>query len=99
MKATLRLMLAVALALVAAGSATPVAAQRGQQLQQGERPRENKMTREAQKQLELAMAAGSPEAGAPMYQIALDSAESAIRENVKNPLPYRLKAEALIGLN
>jgi tetratricopeptide (TPR) repeat protein len=92
-------MLAVALALVAAGSATPVAAQRGQQLQQGERPRENRMTREAQKQLELAAAAASPEAAAPMYQIALDSAESAIRERATNPLGHRLKAEALIGLN
>jgi tetratricopeptide (TPR) repeat protein len=91
--------LAVALALAAVGSATPVAAQRGQQLQQGERPRENKMTREAQKQLELAAAAASPEAAAPMYQIALDSAESAIRERATNPLGHRLKAEALIGLN
>ena len=33
-----------------------------------------------------------------MYQIALDSANAAIRENAKNPLGHRLAAEALIGL-
>jgi tetratricopeptide (TPR) repeat protein len=99
MNAPLRLMLAVAVAFSVAGTATPVAAQRGQTLAQGERPRENKMTREAQKQLERALEAGSPEAGAPFYQVALDSANSAIRENAKNPLGHRLAAEALIGLN
>jgi tetratricopeptide (TPR) repeat protein len=99
MNRCLRLMLAVALAVTAAGAATPVAAQRGQSLAQGERPRENKMTREAQKQLEAAAEAATPEAAAPFYQVALDSANSAIRENAKNPLGHRLAAEALVGLN
>src|SRR5262245_10595585 len=98
MNRTLRLMLAAAVAFTVAGSATPLTAQRGQSLAQGERPRDTKQTKEAQKQLELAAAAASPEAAAPMYQTALDSANSAIRENAKNPLGHRLAAEALIGL-
>jgi hypothetical protein len=28
-------------------------------------------------------------AAAPFFQVALDSANSAIRENAKNPLPHR----------
>ena len=63
MNAPLRLMLAVAVAFSVAGTATPVAAQRGQTLSQGERPRDTKQTKEAQKQLERAVEAG-PEAGA-----------------------------------
>ena len=98
MNRTLRLMLAAAVAFTVAGSATPLSAQRGQSLAQGERPRENRQTREAQKQLEAAAEAATPEAGAPMYQAALDSANAAIRENAKNPLGYRLAGEALIGL-
>src|SRR5688500_3025689 len=96
MNPRIRMILAAAAALIAVGSAAPVQAQN---LAQGERPRENKMTREAQKQLGLAAAAATPEAAAPYYQVALDSANSAIRENAKNPLGHRLAAEALIGLN
>ena len=96
MNPRIRITLAAAAALFAVGIASPVSAQN---LAQGERPRENKMTREAVKQMGLAAAAASPEAAAPYYQVALDSANSAIRENAKNPLGHRLAAEALIGLN
>ena len=99
MNAPLRLMLAVAVALSVVGTATPVAAQRGQSLAQGEKPKETKQTKEAQKQLEKAATAASPEAAAPFFQVALDSANSEIRTNAKNPLGHRLAAEALVGLN
>ena len=78
MNAPLRLMLAVAVALSVVGSATPVAAQRGQTLAQGERPRDTKQTKEAQKQLESVRAeveTASDELGAKGQELADVQAE------------------------
>jgi tetratricopeptide (TPR) repeat protein len=62
------------------------------------RPTQNDQTREAQKALALAEAAATPEAATRGYQLALDSANAAIRLDPRNPLGHRLAGEALIGL-
>ena len=93
----LRLMLAGALAFTAAASAaTPAHAQR---LEQGERPRENRQTRRAEEQLDLAQAGlMGPEVADSLYQEALANANEAIEDRDNNPLGYLLAGRALLGL-
>ena len=93
----LQLMLAGALAFTAAVSAgTPAHAQR---LEQGERPRENGQTRDAEKQLGLAEAGlMGPEVADSLYQEALANANEAIKDRDNNPLGYLLAGRALLGL-
>ena len=92
-----RLMLAGTLAFTAViSAATPVYAQR---LEQGERPRENRRTRDAEEQLELAQAGlMGPEVTDSLYQEALANANEAIEDREKNPLGYLLAGRALLGL-
>lgn len=99
MNRSLRLLLVGALAFAAAGAATvaPLSAQ-GKNLAQGAKEKDIKQTKEAKKLLEKATAAGTPEAAAPFYQAALDSAKSAIALDDNNPLPHRQAGEALLGL-
>ena len=93
----LRLMLAGALAFTAAaGAATQAHAQR---LEQGERPRENRQTRRAEDQLDLAQAGlMGPEVADSLYQEALANANEAIEDRDNNPLGYLLAGRALLGL-
>ena len=93
----LRLMLACVLAFTAAASAAiPLSAQR---LEQGERPRENRRTRDAEKQLDMAMAGLSgPEVADSLYTEALANANEAIEDRDNNPLGYLLAGRALLGL-
>jgi tetratricopeptide (TPR) repeat protein len=109
MDARFRLVLVAALAFsaVACGSsagstsdtaATPRPGGGAQPLAQGVRPTENDQTREAEKALGLAAAAATPQAAAPHYRLALDSANAAIRLDANNPLGHRLAGEALLGL-
>ena len=93
----LRLMLAGALAFTAAVSAaSPVHAQR---LEQGQRPRENRQTRDAEKQLDMAQAGlMGPEVADSLYQEALANANRAIEDRDNNPLGYLLAGRALLGL-
>ena len=92
-----RLMLAGALAFTAAASAaTPAHAQR---LEQGERPRENRQTREAEDLLDMALAGlMGPEVADSLYQEALANANEAIEDRDNNPLGYLLAGRALLGL-
>ena len=98
MNSCLRLMLAGALAFTAMGTTAAPAWAQSKALSQGVKPTDNKQTKEARKQLEKAAAAATPEAGAPFFQIALDSANVEIRRDANNPLGHRLAAEALLGL-
>lgn len=113
MNSRLRLMLAGALAFASAGCAASAggtsaggtaAAPRPSTggavaLGQGVRPTNNNQTKAADTQLNLAAAAATPEAAIPMYQVALDSANSAIRLDPNNPLAHKLAGQALIGVN
>ena len=98
MKKGLRLMLVGALAFTGAASAAyPVQAQ--QRLEQGERPRENRRTREAEEQLEMAnFGMGGPEEVDSLYTEALANANEAIEDRDNNPLGYLLAGRALMGL-
>lgn len=69
----------------------------GQQLQQGQRPRQNDNTRAAQKSLEQA-AQIEGEAARALYEQALTSAKAAIAADSTNPLPYLQAGTASIGL-
>jgi tetratricopeptide (TPR) repeat protein len=97
----IRLMLAGALVFTAAvSSASPVLAQSRSQPEQGERPRENRQTRDAEESLDMA---GSgimgPEVADSLYEDALANANEAIEDRDNNPLGYLLAGRALIGLN
>jgi tetratricopeptide (TPR) repeat protein len=96
----IRLMLAGALAFTAAASAaSPVLAQRSVQLEQGERPRENRRTRDAEKHLDMADAGVmGPEVADSLYEEALANANEAIEDRDNNPLGYLLAGRALLGL-
>ncbi len=100
MNNALRLMLAGAVAFTAvASSASPVLAQRRAQLEQGERPRENRETRDAEKNLEMALSGVvGPEAVDSLYEVALAKANEAIEDRDNNPLGYLLAGRALMGL-
>ena len=93
----LRLMLAGALAFTAAATAaTPAHAQR---LEQGERPRENGRTRDAEKQLAVAEAGlMGPEVADSLFREALANANEAIEDRDNNPLGYLLAGRAFLGL-
>ena len=96
----LRLMVAGALAFTAAASAaSPVLAQRTVRLEQGERPRENRRTRDAVKQLDMAQTGiVGPEVADSLYEEALANANEAIEDRDNNPLGYLLAGRALLGL-
>jgi tetratricopeptide (TPR) repeat protein len=66
-------------------------------LAQGERPRDTENTRAAEEHLGAAEGAGSPEAAAPHYQQAVQSAQAAVTEDPTNPLAHRLAAFAALG--
>jgi tetratricopeptide (TPR) repeat protein len=71
---------------------------RGQQLTQGQRPRQNDNTRAAQKALDQAeQTAGEAEARV-FYEQALNAAKAAIAADTLNPLPYLQAGTASIGL-
>lgn len=67
-------------------------------LAQGERPRDTENTRAAEDALEAAEEADSPEAAAPHYQQAMQSAQAAVTEDPTNPLAHRLAAFAALGV-
>ncbi|WP_405285100.1 tetratricopeptide repeat protein [Gaopeijia maritima] len=69
----------------------------GETLAQGERPRENDMTRSAEDHLEQGDAAATPEEAAQHYQLAAQEAQAAIDADPTNPLAHRLLAMAHIG--
>jgi tetratricopeptide (TPR) repeat protein len=70
----------------------------GAVLAQGERPRENDFTEEAERELGLAAIAATPEAGRPHYEAALQQTQAAIAEDPTNPLPWLQAGTAYIGL-
>ncbi len=91
MKNRLRPLLSVALAFVAVSAASPVLAQA--------KPQDNKQTKQAKKQLDLAEAGLVDEAQATvLFTEALDSANVAIQAKADNPYGYLLAGRALVGL-
>jgi tetratricopeptide (TPR) repeat protein len=66
-------------------------------LAQGEDPVENGQTREAERQLGLAMIAQG-DAATAAYQAAAASAERAIQTDARNPLPWKQAGQAYVGL-
>lgn len=90
--------LAVATGACAAGGATggTGSAPGAGSLAQGERPRENADTREAERQIGLAqLQAGDADS---FYQLALTAATRAIAADSTNPLGYLLAGQAYVGL-
>lgn len=71
----------------------------GNLLTQGERPRESADTRAAERALDAAEDATSPEAAQAQYRQALQSAEAAIAADPTNPLAHRLAGLAALGLD
>jgi tetratricopeptide (TPR) repeat protein len=69
----------------------------GEQLEQGESPRETDETDAAEEALEDAAEAAEGARNA-LYQAALESAEAAIAADSTNPLAWRLAADAAVGL-
>jgi tetratricopeptide (TPR) repeat protein len=63
-----------------------------------ERPRNTADTRAAQRALDDAANADTPEAARPLYQQALQSAQAEIAADSLNPLGQRLAGEAYLGL-
>ena len=91
MKNRLRLSLSAALAFVAVSAASPVHAQA--------KPQDNKQTKQAKKQLDLAEAGlVDADKATALYTEALDSANVAITAKADNPLPHLLAGRALVGL-
>jgi tetratricopeptide (TPR) repeat protein len=79
----------------AATAATPG----GTALAQGERPRENDMTRTAARSIEQAQEAESPAEAMGLYQAAADAAQQAIDADPTNPLPHLQLGMARMGLD
>lgn len=107
MKLRFGLVLSSALTLVlggcasSGGSSAPAEAAQvtgGAVLAQGERPREDENTRAAERALEQAEEAASPEEARAFYQAAAEAARAAMQGDTLNPLAYRLAAEASLGL-
>lgn len=104
----LTLALGIGLTGCAGGAATggaapeaPAATPGAQRLAQGERPRNDANTREADRALEDAAEAedaGNEAQAQTLYQQALTAAEAAIAGDATNPLAWRLAAEASMGL-
>ncbi|MEQ9569948.1 MAG: tetratricopeptide repeat protein [Longimicrobiales bacterium] len=70
----------------------------GETLAQGERPRENDMTRAAARHLEQAEESATPDEAMQHYQMAAQEAQAAIDADPTNPLPHRQLAMAQLGL-
>ena len=70
----------------------------GTALAQGERPRENDMTRAAARHIEQAVESESPDEAAAHYGMAAESAQQAIDADLTNPLPYYQLGLAQLGL-
>lgn len=70
----------------------------GEVLAQGERPRQNDNTRQAQRSLDQAEEAADEAQARALYEEALTAAEAAIAADPTNPLPHRQAAMALMGL-
>jgi tetratricopeptide (TPR) repeat protein len=79
------------------GGAAPRPANQEAQLEEGEEPVENGQTREAERQLGLAMIAQGDAARAA-YQAAATAAEQGIAGDPRNPLPWKQAGQAYIGL-
>lgn len=91
MNSRLRLLLAGAFAFVAVASASPAIAQA--------KPQDNKQTKQAKKQLDMAEAGlVDADKAKALFQEALDSANVAIQAKADNPLPHLLAGRALTGL-
>lgn len=73
-------------------------AQSGEELEQGESPRQNEMTRAAASELDRASEAETDATARPAYEAALEAAEAAIQTDDTNPLPYYQAGQAQIGL-
>ncbi len=83
----------------AGSSPAPAAAVPGAEtLRQGERPRENTETRDAQRALDEADGTEDDAQARALYQQALTSAQAAIAADSTNPLPYKQAGTAAIGL-
>ena len=109
MKSRLRILLAGAFAIgsaacaasggggagAAGGAARPQAP--AQQFAQGEDPVENGFTRDAERQLGIAMIQQGDAARAA-YEAAAQAAERGIAADARNPLPYKQAGQAYIGL-
>lgn len=80
------------------GAAPAAPSAGGETLAQGERPRENDMTRSAARHLEQAEESATPDEAMQHYQMAADEAMAAIEADPTNPLPHRQLAMARIGL-
>ncbi len=71
----------------------------GTALAQGERPRENDMTREAARHIEQGQESETPEEAQVHYEMAVQSAQAAIAADSTNPLPYYQLGLAQMGLD
>lgn len=80
------------------GGAPSVPSAGGETLAQGERPRENDMTRSAARHLDQAEESATPDEAMQHYQMAAQEAQAAIDADPTNPLPHRQLALAQIGL-
>lgn len=102
------LMLAGSLAVAAAGCASGTGAGtgapadqprvQGEVLEEGERPRQNDMTRAATDLLEQAEEAESEAQAEAAYQSALEQAQMAVAADSTNPLPWYQGGRAHVGL-
>lgn len=106
MKIRFGLVLTLALAAVGcgggaspAGSATPspMSGLSATTLRQGERPRQDQDTRDAQRAIDQAEDIEDPGQAETIYMQALSSARAAIAADSTNPLAYRLAGVAAIG--
>lgn len=79
----------------AAGTGTDAG---GVALAQGERPRDDDFTEEAERQLGLAALQSTEEGAAPFFEAALTAADQAIAADSTNPLAHLLAAQAHMGL-
>lgn len=70
----------------------------GTELATGERVRNNDHTRAAQRHLDQAASAGTPDEAMAHYQAAVESALAGIEADPTNPLSHRQAAEAYIGV-
>jgi len=79
-------------------TAAPARPEGAQVLAQGERPRQDDNTRQAQRSLDAADQAADEAAARAMFEEAFAAAEASIAGDPTNPLPHRQAAMALMGL-